>query len=157
MSHTVASHVCITLTQMRQKVLLRLNMCCAFLQCEQYKVIKSTEEVFFFFFLQLTWEKDIILNLWPMHQLHFLLSAHFRREVVLFPNTQWAASTVLQGWSLGREGRGSVTRQVDRNLPISCSQLFHLSGKPSVKKNATQSPSAWSDMNTLSKLVGEWM
>lgn len=55
---------------------------------------------------------------------------------MLFPNTQEAASTVLQGWSLGGVGRGSDTRQVDRSLPISCSQLFHLSGKPSVKCNA---------------------
>lgn len=38
---------------------------------------------------------------------------------MLLPNTQRAAGTVLQGWSLGRERVGAFhTRQVDCSLPI---------------------------------------
>lgn len=76
-----------------------------------------------------------------MHQLHFHHSfpevgcALSKHPV----SCQHSATGVVSGESLeGGWGGGGFcdTRQVDHSLPISCSQLVHLSGKLPVKCNA---------------------
>lgn len=135
---TSCGYVCVTPTQMREKVLLRLNMCCAFfffLQCEQYKIIKPTEEVFL-----LTADvknRDIILDLGQCFNFTFSSQWISRGRLFSFQTPSELPAQCYRGWSLGRVGRGSDTRQVDRSLPISCSQLFHLSGELSRQMQPT--------------------
>lgn len=126
--------ICIAHTQNR-------STCCAFLQSEWHKIIN----------------RSLFFDSW-----HVILLANASQRFLevgcaFFSLFHPGASTVLQGWSLGRAGweRGCGTRQADRSRPISCSQLLHLSSPPNPARAHT--PSARSDMNTLSRVVGERM
>lgn len=71
-----------------------------------------------------------------MHQLHFLALIS-RGRLCSFQTPSELPAQCYRGGLWGDwGGRDCKTRQVDHSLPISCSQLFHLSGELSVECNA---------------------
>lgn len=156
--HTVPSHGCIAPTQMRENVTLRLNTRCAFYNLSNTQLLNQLKN--FIFFPQLMWKRDIVLDLGQCINFTFISQWMFPGgRLCTFQTPSELPAQCYRGGLWGERGRASDTRQVDCSLPISCSQLFHLSGKPSVKCDPQPlgvigyeypvKPVWWKDVNIL--------
>lgn len=106
------------------------------------------------------WKRDIVLDLGQCINFTFISQWMFPGgRLCSFQTPSELPAQCYRGGLWGERGRASDTRQVDCILPISCSQLFHLSGKPSVKCDPQPlgvigyeypvKPVWWKDVNIL--------
>lgn len=106
------------------------------------------------------WKRDIVLDLGQCINFTFISQWMFPGgRLCSFQTPSELPAQCYRGGLWGERGRASDTRQVDCSLPISCSQLFHLSGKPSVKCDPQPlgvigyeypvKPVWWKDVNIL--------